>query len=137
MLMHINKTKWAIAVCSAMLFAACNNSGDKSGNAQGTASQKGDILIANMDTTVNPADDFFQSAVGGWLKKNPIPGDETSWGIAHLVNDELYLRKRTINEEALKKEKRSGVDQQVADFWATGMDSATIEGAGSAPLKEE
>lgn len=121
----------------AAMLSACNNSTETTSTTSSASSHTGDILVVNMDTTVRPADDFFESAVGGWIKKNPIPAEETSWGIAHLVNEELYTRKKTINEEALKKTSASGVDKQVSDFWATGMDSANIEKAGAAPLREE
>ncbi len=123
----------ATSVCA---LTACHNAGNGN-SSQDATSKKGDILVVNMDTTVRPTDDFFESAVGGWLKRNPIPGDETSWGIAKLVGEELYQRKRSINEEALKKSSRNGTEQRVADFWATGMDSATIESQGAAPLKSE
>jgi putative endopeptidase len=62
-----------------------------------------DILAEHIDTTTNPADDYFQYSNGRWLKANPIPDDETSWGIAHLVNEELYKRKLKINEDAAQK----------------------------------
>jgi putative endopeptidase len=114
-----------------MLFAACKSEDKKEEKA------KGDILALNADTTVNPADDFFEFVNGGWAKNNPIPGDETSWGIAHLVQNELYSRLRHINEEAVKKEAKSGVDQQIGDFWFSGMDSNAIEQKGIEPLREE
>ena len=63
-------------------------------------SKQRDILAENIDTTINPADDFFAYANGFWLKHNPIPGDETSWGIGQLVNEEIYSRKLKINEAA-------------------------------------
>lgn len=81
----------------SLLFAACNNAEKKE------AVAKEDILVTNRDTTVNPADDFFEYANGGWIKANPIPAEETSWGIAYLVQNELYNRLLHINEEALKK----------------------------------
>ena len=31
------------------------------------------IELGNMDTTINPADDFFRYANNNWLKNNPIP----------------------------------------------------------------
>ncbi len=122
-------------LAAVAVFSACSETSEESQRTTSSQKKKGDILVLNMDTTVNPADDFFQSALGGWIRQTPIPADETSWGIGHMVNDELYLRKRSINEEALKKQNRSGVDKQVADFWSTGMDSARIEQAGAAPLK--
>lgn len=122
-----------IALAAAAL-AACGNQPSGQSNAPGIA-QKGDILIANMDSSVSPAEDFFEYANGGWIKRNPIPPDETSWGIGHLVNEELYARKRSINEAAVQKQNRSAIEQQVADFWTTGMDSTGADQKGSAPLQ--
>ncbi|MEI6408349.1 MAG: M13 family metallopeptidase [Bacteroidota bacterium] len=115
----------------ATLFACKQNTESKS-----AAAAKPDILAAHIDSSANPADDFFQYANGGWLKNNPIPASETSWGIGQLVNEEIYLRKRNINEAAAAKNATSGLDQQIGDFWRTAMDSATIEKQGIEPLRE-
>ena len=96
-----------------------------------------DILTSNLDTTVKPNEDFFHFANGGWIKKNPIPADETRWGIGSLVKEELYSRLRHINEEALKAGATKGVDQQIADFWYSGMDTVSIEKKGIEPLRDE
>jgi putative endopeptidase len=114
----------------ATLFAACKGNDKKE-------TAKEDILLKNVDTTVSPADDFFEYANGGWIKANPIPGDETSWGIAYLVQNELYDRLKHINEEAVKKNAKSGADQQIGDFWFSAMDTVSIEQKGLEPLKEE
>jgi len=125
---------YKILLAASILAVSCSCNNSQNGQS-GSNPSKGDILITNLDTSLNPAQDFFEYAEGGWIKKNPIPGDETSWGIGKLVNEELYKRKRTINEDALGKSKRSGVEQQVADFWATGMDTVSIQNQGAAPLK--
>lgn len=117
-----------IAVFAAIL-SACHQ---PQPSAQGE-----DVLISNMDTTVSPRDDFFHYANGGWLKKNPIPNDETKWGIGNKVKAELYDRLKNINELAVKKNAKSGVDQQIADFWLSGMDTASIEAKGAEPLRDE
>jgi len=114
----------------AMSFAACNQPAEK-------PASKEDMLKTDIDTTVNPADDFFDYANGAWFNKNPIPADETSWGIGHLVQNELYERLRTINEKALKAAAKTGVDQQIGDFWFAGMDTTSIEQQGIKPLGEE
>lgn len=102
-----------------------------------TTSKQRDILAENIDTTINPADDFFAYANGFWLKHNPIPGDETSWGIGQLVNEEIYTRKLKINKAAAAKNGAKGIDQQIGDFWKAAMDTVAIEKQGAAPLKEE
>jgi len=35
-----------------------------------------DPLLTNRDTTVDPSQDFFSYANGGWFKKHPIPSSE-------------------------------------------------------------
>ena len=122
-------TKLTAVAAAVALFAACNQPSQNT--------PKADILKADMDTTVNPASDFFDYANGGWIKKNPIPADETAWGIGELVQKELYDRLLHINDEALKKNDRTGTGQQIGDFWYSAMDTVNIEKNGIAPLKDE
>jgi len=110
-------------------FAACTNN-------TGTDSAKKDILAANLDTTVNPADDFFDYANGGWIKANPIPGDQSSWGIGGLVVEENRNRLRAIAEKAAKANDGIGTtEQKIGDFWSVAMDSNKIEQDGIKPLQ--
>ncbi|MDI9320426.1 MAG: M13 family metallopeptidase [Phycisphaerales bacterium] len=97
---------------------------------------KSDILTANIDTTINPADDFFEFACGKWIKSNKIPDDETTWGIANLVNEELYNRKLNINKDAVAASGKNTTQQQLADFWTAAMDTNKIDKAGIQPLTE-
>src|ERR1044072_8156863 len=97
------KLHLALAACAALALTGCQQSETESGSsAKRTPVSRegsGDILIANMDTTVNPADDFFDYANGGWVKKTPIPAEESSWGIGNLVVEENLKRLREISEE--------------------------------------
>ena len=55
-------------------------------------SSKPDVLASNLDTTVKAADDFFQYANGGWIKRNPIPADEGGWGLFQVIPNETLNR---------------------------------------------
>lgn len=97
---------------------------------------KQDILAANLDTTVNPVNDFFDYANGGWIKKNPIPAEESGWGIANLVVEENLKRLREINEQAANANVAAKSSQQkIGDFWTTAMDTVKIEREGIKPLQ--
>ncbi len=98
---------------------------------------KTDFLANNIDTTVSPATDFFDYAEGNWVKHTDIPADESSWGIGNLVKEEIYNRLRKINEEAKDKNATKGVEQQIGDFWSSGMDSLAIEKQGISPLQPQ
>ncbi|WP_460676745.1 M13 family metallopeptidase [Hymenobacter coalescens] len=124
--------RWLLA---APLLGAALLTGCQSG---GSSQAQPDVLQANLDTTARPGDDFFQYANGTWLKNHPIPASESNWGIGKEVQNEVYARLRALSEEAAQARAASGSAQQkIGDFWAMGMDSATIDRQGVAPLKAE
>jgi len=110
---------------------SCNDNKDVRSN-----TSKKDFLAANLDSTVFPAEDFFLYANGGWIKANPIPGDQSNWGIGNLVIEENLKRLREISENAAKANATQGSNEQkIGDFWSTAMDSAKIEILGLKPLQ--
>src|ERR1043165_2895863 len=91
-----------------------------------------------IDSTVKPQDNFFLFTMGKWIKNNPIPASERSWGIWSKVNEENYLRLKSINEEAATKKSGTGSNwQKIGDLWYTGMDTVSIEKQGIQRLKPE
>jgi len=104
-------------------------------NQQPKQPAKEDFLAANIDTTVNPADNFFMYANGGWLKRTPIPAAESGWGIGNMVQEEIYTRLKKINEDAVKDQAAKGsIAQKIGDFWFSGMDTLDIEKQQLKPL---
>jgi putative endopeptidase len=107
--------KFAKTLLAAFLLAGCNQTQPKP--SASTPPTKQDILVADLDTSVNPGDDFFRYANGGWLNRNPIPASEATWGIGNLVREELHVQLRTINETAAHKKASPGTDEQkIGDF---------------------
>ena len=98
-----------------------------------------DPLVSNRDTLVNPAENFFQYANGGWFKNNPIPSTEKSNGIFRTIGDTINNQIKQICEKSAKDEnaEKGSNKQKIGDFYASGMDSLAIEKAGIAPLKSE
>lgn len=95
------------------------------------------IILSNMDTTVNPATDFYLYANGGWLKNNPIPASESRWGSFNEIQDNNYKNVRNIMEEAAAAKAAKGTNaQKVGDFYASGMDSNAVEKAGYSGLTD-
>ncbi|KAK5604180.1 hypothetical protein CRENBAI_021874 [Crenichthys baileyi] len=48
-------------------------------------------LIENMDATVDPCDNFYQYACGGWLKKNIIPETSSRYSTFDILRDDLEV----------------------------------------------
>ena len=98
-----------------------------------------DPLVTNRDTLVNPADNFFNYANGGWFKNNPIPSTEQSNGIFRTIADTINNQIKQICEKSAqdKSAEIGSNKQKIGDFYASGMDSIAINKAGISPLKSE
>ena len=92
-----------------------------------------------IDTTVNPADNFYQYANGTWLKNNTIPASETRWGSFNLLEDFNKKALKGLLEEASGKKgaKKGSPEQMVGDLFAAGMDSVAIDKAGISAIQSE
>ena len=92
----------------------------------------------NFDLTVSPKNDFFRFVNGGWLKANPIPPEETRWGSFSILQKESTQALREILEELQDQEFTLGsLEQKLSDFYATGMDGASLNRDGIMPLNGE
>lgn len=98
-----------------------------------------DPLATNRDTTVNPADDFFMYANGGWFKANPIPATEKSNGIFRAIGDTInnQIKQICLRSASNSKAVKGSNEQKIGDFYASGMDTLAIDRAGISPLNSE
>lgn len=103
-----------------------------------TPSSQPVLDVSAMDRTVDPCVDFYTYSCGGWMKKNPIPPDQSSWSTYGKLQDENLAQLRQILEEAAKTQAPVGsVTQKIGDYFASCMDEPTIEKVGIAPLEPE
>ena len=88
--------------------------------------------VTSIDSSVDPCTDFFAYSCGGWLKKNPIPPDKTSWSAASkLQDDNKALLREILEEAAAGGASRDPVKQKIGDYYAACMDEKTVEAAGA------
>jgi putative endopeptidase len=93
--------------------------------------------ISSMDTSVDPCVDFYTYSCGGWMKKNPIPPDQSSWSIYGKLQDENRAQLRGILESAAATGQRTAYTQKIGDYYASCTDEAAIERAGITLLKSQ
>jgi len=94
--------------------------------------------LTAMDKSVNPCEDFYEYACGGWRKNNPIPPDQSGWGrFSELAEYNREVLHNILEKAAANDPKRSPILQKIGDFYATCMDEKTVNEKGAAPLKPE
>ncbi|MCF8295420.1 MAG: M13 family peptidase, partial [Bacteroidales bacterium] len=93
----------------------------------------------NMDLSVRPGDDFFKYANGGWMKNHPIPDEFSRYGAFEALGqlNEEQLKTLLAEAEAKTDAPKGSVAQQIADFYRSGMDTASINALGFQPIQKE
>jgi predicted metalloendopeptidase len=92
---------------------------------------------AFFNTNIQPGNDFFRYANGGWLKTAVIPADHTQWGVIEELEERNQAILRKIAEDCGHDAAPGSIRQKVGDFYASGMDEAAIESAGATPLSPQ
>jgi len=106
-------------------------------SAQTAADKRQPVLdVTSMDPSVDPCTDFFTYSCGTWIKKNPIPPDQTSWSVYSKLEDDNKAILREILESASSPAgKRDVVTQKIGDYYAACMDEKAIDAAAIKPLQ--
>ncbi|HXM21249.1 MAG TPA: M13 family metallopeptidase [Terriglobales bacterium] len=106
-------------------------------SAQTTSAKAQPVLdITSMDTSVDPCADFFAYSCGAWIKKNPIPPDQTSWSVySKLEDDNKAILREILKGAAMPATDRDAVKQKIGDYYAACMDEKAINAAAIKPLQ--
>ncbi len=89
---------------------------------------------AYLDPAVPPCRDFYAYANGAF-DHVAIPGEYAAYGVNQEIDERTFATLKDILEHAAKTGGPAGsVARRVGDFYAAGMDEATIEREGLQPL---
>ena len=91
--------------------------------------------LSAIDTTADPCVDFYQYACGKWMKENPIPSDQSTWtrSFSLLQLRDQYLLWKDL--DAAASAPQTPLQKQYGDFYASCVDTATIEKLGLEPIQ--
>lgn len=127
-----NTTLFAIPLLATVMLslASCSN--------KESSELRSGIILKNMDTTINPGNDFTQYVNGTWNKITKIPADKASYGVGSIVNDEAQDNVKAIIENAAKSNGKKGSEEQkIGDFYESFLNTKVRDSVGLKPLYEE
>ncbi len=93
------------------------------------------LEAASLDRTADPCVDFYQFACGGWLQTNQIPPDRARWARFSEIEEKNKAAIRSLLEDDAKGIGVDPIGKKLGDFYASCMDTATIEKNGLAAIK--
>ncbi|KAG4106193.1 Metalloproteases [Neocallimastix lanati (nom. inval.)] len=100
-------------------------------------------ILDNLDTEVDPCDDFYQFTCGNFIKKSVIPDDEVDVSQFSTIKDKNLNILRGILEGEYKGINNSTIEQQNSDkkiflqlknYYNSCMDEKNINSKGKKPL---
>ena len=64
----------------------------------------GTLMKCYMDQTVDPCQDFFQYACGGWTEYHPIPKDRSGYDTFEILREDLHANLIAMFEEPISED---------------------------------
>jgi len=91
----------------------------------------------DMDLTVDPAEDFYRFANGGWLDRTEIPGDRGSYGVFNELDDLTREQLLTLLDDvSSSSDLQQGSDTwKAAELYRQGTDIETRNEQGIEPIQ--
>ncbi|XP_037090373.1 neprilysin-2-like isoform X3 [Pollicipes pollicipes] len=92
-------------------------------------------IMTNMDTSVNPCDDFYEFACGSFLKSTVIPDEKTSISQFTVVADALKNKMRKLVEAPVAEDEPEAT-KLIKNLYVSCKEKERIEERGLQPLQD-
>ena len=101
----------------------------------GSTAQKAHVNKADMDLTAKPGDNFWQYAVGGWLKTHPLDAQHPQNGAFVDLDEQNNDRINKLIMNYAKKHLEQGTDgQKIGSLYRLYMDTISRNKMGYQPI---
>uniref|UniRef100_A0A1A8UHW5 Membrane metallo-endopeptidase-like 1 n=1 Tax=Nothobranchius furzeri TaxID=105023 RepID=A0A1A8UHW5_NOTFU len=89
-------------------------------------------LLQNMDKSINPCDNFYQYACGGWLERHVIPETSSRHSVFDILRDKLEIVLKGVLETAREQDRDAIKKAKV--LYGSCINESLIEQRDSQPL---
>ncbi|KAG9318324.1 Metalloprotease [Chiua virens] len=96
-------------------------------------------ILASLDTSYDPCENFYDFANGGWIASHPIPGDKGAINSFSVLTEQNWQVIQNILESGTAVYDNSWDDQllhKLRTLYASCMDEAKLDYLGQAPLQQ-
>ena len=94
------------------------------------------VDVAGLDSSVKTGDNFFRYVNGKWYDTAQIAADQTGVGSYSFLNiPQKQLLQHILDSVSKLQNTPGSIEQKVGDFYASGMDTNTVNQRGYEPVK--
>jgi len=125
-----------IALTSLLVcfLVSCNDSQNSDKKEDGTENKE--VIFDGITAAIKPGDDFFNHVNKIWYDNAVIAEDQIGVGAYRFLNIPQQKLLQTILDEVSSEDHPEGsVEQLVGDFYASGMDTLSINARGIEPIQ--
>ncbi|XP_055007227.1 phosphate-regulating neutral endopeptidase PHEX [Boleophthalmus pectinirostris] len=90
-------------------------------------------ILGKLDRSVDPCEDFYSYACGGWLKDNPIPEDSSSYGIYPWLRQHVDIKLKELLEAPSNADELEAV-QKAKMLYRSCLNESVLEDLDSGPM---
>ncbi|MEL6811795.1 MAG: M13 family metallopeptidase [Bacteroidota bacterium] len=117
-----------------VLFFSCKNDQDSARNDHTEKPEP--VVFDGINDSIKPGDNFFNHVNKNWYDNAVIADDQVGVGAYRFLNIPQQELLQNILDEVSKGEHPAGsIEQMVGDFYASGMDTLSINERGIAPIQ--
>jgi len=94
------------------------------------------VVFDGIDPSIKPGDDFYHHVNKTWYDNAVIEEDQIGVGAYRFLNiPQQKLLQNILEEVSAEQHPKGSIEQQVGDFYASGMDTLKINERGMTPIQ--